>query len=198
MNTNKHKEKDFDSIIELLRKDYLSKNAKNLTKRTGEIVQDHISRGLYNSSVCISKQLHARYDHINSLVDYIIESLEKDFTNVPLEQCKEKLLAIVDEEYKKLGPFVNIFLVNTGLASQSTLKNFEQGINSKKVGVKQAIETKIAIIEKRRSATTKAVKKKPWYEKAWLYIAGIVVFLAAILAIVWYAVDLKERFFPRK
>jgi hypothetical protein len=198
MDTKKHEEKDFDSIVELLRRDYLSKNAKNLTKRTGEIVQDHISRGLYNSSVCISKQSHARYDHIDGLVDYIIESLEKDFTTIPLEQCKEKLLAIVDEEYKKLGPFVNVFLVNTGLASQSTLRNFEQSINSKKEGVKQAIETKIAIIEKRKSTTAKAVKKKPWYEKAWPYIAGIVVFLATILAIVWYAVDIKERFFPRK
>jgi hypothetical protein len=197
MNTNKQK-KDSDSIIELIRRDYLSKNAKNLTKRIGEIVQDHINRGLYNSSICISKQLHTRYDHIDSLVDYIIESLEKDFSTISLEQCKEKLLAIVDEEYKKLGPFVNVFLVNTGLASQSILGSFAQGIYSKKEYARQAIETKIAIIEKRKSVNAKAVKKKPWYKKTWPYITGIIVFLAAILAIVWYAVDLKERFFPRK
>jgi hypothetical protein len=164
MNTNEHKAKDFDSIVELLRKDYLSKNAKNLTKRVEEIAQSHISRGLYNSSACISEQLHACYDNINSLVDYIIESLEKDFTHIPLGQCKEKLFEIVDEEYKKLIPFANGFLVNTGLASQSTLRIFEQGINSKKGEVKQAIETKIAIIEKRKSATAKAVRKKPWYK----------------------------------
>lgn len=195
MNTNKHKEKDFDSIIELFRMDYSSKNAKILTKRTGEIVQDHISRGLYNSTVCINKQLQAHYDHIDSLIDYIIESLKRDFINIPLEQCKEKLPAIVDSEYKRLVPFANTFLVNAGLASQSILKNFEQGINKKKEKTKQAIKTKIAIIEKQNVATTKG---KPWYKKAWPYIAGIVVFLAAILAIVWYAVDLKERFFPRK
>jgi len=198
MDTNKHTKKDFESIIELLKKDYLSKNAKNLTEKTGEIVQDHINRGLYNSTVCINKQLQAHYGHIDSLIDYIIESLKRDFADVPLEQCKERLLAIVDEEYKKLVPFSNAFLVRTGLASQNILKDFEGGINNKKEKVKQAIETKCAIIEKQRLATAKAVKKKPLYKKVWKYIVGIVVFLAAILAIVWYAVDLKERFFSQR
>ena len=86
MNTNKHKEKDFSSIIELLMRDYLSKNTKNLTQRTGEIVQDHINRGLYNSTICINRQLQTHYDHIDGLIDYIIESLKKDFANYPILQ----------------------------------------------------------------------------------------------------------------
>jgi len=195
MNTNKHKEKDFDSIIELLGRDYLSKNTKNLTQRTGEIVQDHINGGLYNSTVCINGQLQTHYDHIDGLIDYIIESLKRDFANISLGQCKEELLAIVDNEYKKLIPFANVFLVNTGLASQNILKDFERGINNKKEKVKQAIETKIAIIEKQKAVIA---KKKPLYKKAWPYIAGAIVFIAAILAIIWYTIDLKERFFPGK
>jgi hypothetical protein len=193
MNTNKHKEKESDSIIELLMKDYLSKNTKNLTQRIGEIVQDHINSGLYKSTVCINKQLQAHYDHIDGLIDYVIESLKRDFVNISLWQCKEKLLAIVDNEYKKLIPFANAFLVNTGLASRNILKDFEIGINNKKEKVRQAIETKIAIIEKQK---TVIVKKKPLYKKTWPYIAGAIVFIAAILAIIWYIVDLKERFFP--
>jgi hypothetical protein len=198
MNTKKHKKEDFNSTIELLKKDYLSKNEKNLTKRVGEIVQDHISRGFYNSTVCINKQLHAHYDHIDSLIGYIIESLKRDFANIPLGQCKEKLFVIVDEEYKNLGLFANGFLVKTGLASQNILKSFEGGINTKKEKVKQAIETKITLIEEQRLATAKAVKKKPWYKKSWPYIIGAVTFLAAILTIVWYLVVLKEKFFLRK
>jgi len=198
MNTNKHKEKDSDSIIELLRKDYLSKNEEDLKQRIGEISQDHINRGLHNSTVCINKQLQACYDHIDGLIDYIIESLKRDFANISLEQCKEKLLVIIDEEYKELIPFANGFLVNTGLASSNSVRNsVTQGINNKKEKAKQAIETKCAIIEKQKSAITKAVKKKTWHRKAWKYIVGIVLFLAAIFAIVWYAVDLKEKFFPK-
>jgi hypothetical protein len=165
MNTKKHEKEGRDSIIELLKKDYLSKNEKNLTQRIGEIAQNHISRGFYNSTVCINKQLHAHYDHIDGLVDYIVESLEKDFASMPLAQFKEKLFAIIDEEYKKLIPFANGFLVQTGLASQNNLKSFEGGINSKKEKVKQAIETKITLIEKQMSTAAKAVKK-PWYKKA--------------------------------
>lgn len=176
----------------------MSKNAKSLTNRTGEIVQDHINRGLPNSTMCLNTQLGAHYDHIDSLIDYIIESLKKDFPNIPLGQCKERLLAIVNEEYRKLIPFANSFLVNTGLASQGILRGFETGIDRKKEDVRQAVETKIAIIEEQRLATAETVKKKPWYKKAWLYITAIAVFLAAILAIIWYAVDLKERFFPGK
>jgi hypothetical protein len=198
MNTKKHEEKDFNSIVKLLRRDYLLKNEKNLTQRIGEIVQDHISRGFYNSTVCINKQLHAHYDHIDGLTDYIIESLKRDFANMPLVQFKEKLLAIIDEEYKKLIPFANGFLVKTGLASQNILESIAGGINSKKIKVKQAIETKIALIEEQRLATAKTVKKKPWYKKSWPYIIGAVTFLAAILTIVWYVAALKEKFFLRK
>jgi hypothetical protein len=198
MNTNKHKNKNSDSIIELLRKDYLSKNANNLANKKGEIVQDHISRGLYNSTVCLNEQLGTHYDHIDSLIDYIIESLKNDFPNIPLGQCKDRLLAIIDEEYRKLIPFTNSFLVNAGLASQGNLVGFEKGVNGKKEGVKQAVETKIAIIEEQRKAIAETVKKKPWYKKAWPYISGFVLLLAAIFAIAWYALDLKDRFFPRQ
>jgi len=195
MNSNKHEEKDFESIIELLMRDYLSKNSKILTQRTGEIVQDHINRGLYNSTVCINRQLQVHYDHIDGLIDYIIESLKRDFTNISLGQCKEKLFAIVEYEYKKLIPFANAFLVNAGLVSQNILKDFEREINSNKEKAKQALETKVTIIEKQN---TVIVKKKPWYKKAWPYITGAIVIIAAILAIICYILDLKERFFPSK
>ncbi|MBN2592673.1 MAG: hypothetical protein JXA81_04125 [Sedimentisphaerales bacterium] len=163
MNTNEHKKKDFYSIIELLMRDYLSKNSKILTQRTGEIVQDHINRGLYNSTICINRQLRIHYEHIDGLIDYIIESLKRDFANISLGQCKEKLLAIVDYEYKKLIPFANAFLVNTGLASQNILKDFERGINNKKEKEKQAIETKMLLYKSKRQLLQRKtlIVKKP-------------------------------------
>lgn len=188
MNTNKHKE-----IIELLKKTYLSEKEGVLKNKVGGIVQDHIARGFYNSTMCLSKQLQAHYDHIDNLIDYIIESLKSDFANIPLEQCRETLLTIVDEEYKKLIPFANAFLVKTGLASQNNLSNFEQGVNNRKGKAKQAIETEFVIIENQRLATA-----KPWYKKAWPYIAGAIVIVAALLTIIRNSVELKKWFFPSK
>jgi hypothetical protein len=74
----------------------LSKNSRRLTQRAGEIVQDHINRGLYNSTVCINKQLQVHYDHIDGLINYIIESLKRDFINISLAQCKRKLIETGD------------------------------------------------------------------------------------------------------
>ena len=130
------------------------------------------------------------------MINYLIESIKKDFPNIHLLQCKEKLCAIVDEECKILIPFANKFLVDTGLASESILKGFEKSIIDKKQDdTKQAIGIKIAIIEEQKLANAETIKKKPWYKKLWPYIAAIVFLLVSMLAIIWYVLDLKERMF---
>ena len=127
------------TIVELIQKDYLSENEDSLKKKTAEIVQDFISRGLANSTACVSKQLQVHFEHNNKLIDHSIESLKQDFARIPMANFKEKLLAIVDKEYRKLIPFANSYLVNAGLAQSSILKSFEQQINRKKEKAKQAI-----------------------------------------------------------
>ena len=145
-------EEDKSNIISLLKKDYLLKNQDSLKEETAGIVQDFISRGLYNSTECTSKQLQAHFDHINKLLDHILELLKKDFADIPLKQIKEKLFTITDEEYKKLVPIANSHLVNAGLAQPDILKIVEQQINNKKKKAKQTIETRIAISEKQRAS----------------------------------------------
>ncbi len=140
--------KDHDTAVELLKKDYLLKTEDNLKQKIGEIVQDFITRGLYNSTACTGKQLQAHFDYIDSLIEHIIKSLEPSFANIPLGQFKEKLLTIVDEEYKKLVPFANSHLVTAGLAQPNILKGFEIQINDKKEKTRQSIETRFAILEK--------------------------------------------------
>ena len=129
------------------------------------------------------------------MIDYLLESLKRDFPNISLVQCKERLYAIVEEEYRILNPFANQFLINAGLASESILKSFEIGIAGKKEDTKKAVETKIAIIEEQKLANAETIKKKPWYKKLWPYIAAIVFLLVSMLAIIWYVLDLKERIF---
>ncbi len=184
-------EKDFGTIVELLKKDYLLKTEKNLKQKIGEIIHDFINRGLYNSTHCTGKQLQAHFDHIDKLIDHIVKSLEEKFTDIPLEQFKGKLLTITDEEYKKLVPFANSHLVNAGLAQQSNLKNFEQIINNKKEKTKQAIETRFAILEKQKgmleSKPPEFLQKILWVlrygGKYWwlLVLALLVLFIYCIL-----------------
>jgi len=146
-------EKDFGTIVELLKKDYLSRTENNLKQKIGEITQDFIDRGFYNSTACTGKQLQAHFDHIDEIIDHILESLKQDFADIPLEQFKEKLLTIVDGEYKKLIPFANSHLVSAGLAQPSILKDFERQINNKKEKAKQTIEIRLAILEKQKAAS---------------------------------------------
>jgi cytochrome c-type biogenesis protein CcmH/NrfG len=178
------KKKDFGSIIELLKQDYSLKAEKVLKQKVGEIAQDHINRGLYNSTACISKQLQVYYDHIDSLIDYIVESLKKDLVDIPLDQCKEKLLIIVDEEYKKLGPFANAFLVNTGLASPNTLKDFKQSVDNKRRKSKQAIETKFIMLTEQKSKIDKIKRRKIYWR--------MIITLSTILGIVWLIIQICE------
>lgn len=145
-------ENESDAIVELLKKDYLLENEDNLKQKIAEIVQDFISRGLFNSTVCVGQQLQACFDHNKKLIDHIIKTWQQNFADIPPDNIKEKLFSLVDEEYKKLIPFANSRLVTAGLAQSNTLKGVEQQINSKKEKAKQAIETKCAIIENQRLA----------------------------------------------
>lgn len=146
---NNHKNES-DVIVELLRKDYLLKTENVLKQKTAAISQDFINRGLSNSTAFVNKQVEARFEYINELVNYITKSIEKDFAYIPLNDVKERLFYIVEEYYKKIIPFANSYLVNAGLAQTNILKSFENQINNKKETAKQIIETKVALSDKQR------------------------------------------------
>jgi hypothetical protein len=190
------KENEFGTIVELIQKDYLLENEDNLKQKIAEIVQDFISRGLANSTACVSKQLQVHFEHNNKLIDHIIESLKQDFVGIPLANFKEKLLTIVDEEYKKLIPFANSCLVNAGLAQWDMLSGYENTINNNKQKAKQIIETAFAISEKQEAATEDkrdganlyeghAIRvSKPWYKKVSATVIALIIFLAALTTLI--------------
>jgi len=140
--------KDCDAIVDLLKKDYLLRTKADLNRRIGEVVQDFVSRGLYNSTACIGRQLQIHFEHKTRLTEHIIESLTKDFPSTSPCHLRESLDKVLDEEYKKLVPFANSFLVSAGLAQENILRSIECGIDGKKAEAKQAIETRLAVLEK--------------------------------------------------
>jgi hypothetical protein len=144
-------ERDCDNIIELLKKEYYLDTEDGLMQQIADITQDFISRGLFNSTICVSKQLEARYEHIDKLIEYILGSLEQNFTDIPLSDFKEMLSTIVEDEYEKLIPFANSCLAKAGLYEPSMSKQFKVGIiNIKEKSIK-VIETKCFIAEKQKT-----------------------------------------------
>jgi hypothetical protein len=152
------KENESGTIVELLKKDYLLKNEDNLKQELAKVAQDFVSRGLYNSTVCTGKQLQVHFNHLENLFNYIIESLKKDFADIPLSNFKEKLFTIVDEEYKKLIPLAYSHLVQAGLAQKNILKCIEQQVNKKRDKTKQSIVTKFAIFEKQKAVSKEKIR----------------------------------------
>lgn len=146
----KPEEGESSDIFDLLKKEYLLRSEDNLNQKIAEIAQDFMSRGFSNSTTCVGKQLSAHFEHINEMINYIVKSIEQDFSDIPLDDVKEKLFTILDDEYKKLVPFANIQLVKAGLAQQNILRSVEQQINSKKEKAKQAIETRLFILGRKK------------------------------------------------
>lgn len=151
----RNKENEFATIVELLKKEYLLKTDNELRQKTSEIAQDFVNRHLSNTTVSISNQLQVHYEHNIKLIDYIIESLNKKFADIPLVSFKEKLLTVIDEEYKRIISFGQSLFINAGLAQPNILKSFKHQINKKKESAKQSIEIRCAISEKQEARPKK-------------------------------------------
>lgn len=198
------------NIVELLKKDYLLRTEDNLKQKIAEIAQDFTSRHLANTTSCINAQLQVHFEYNNKLIDHIIESLKQNHAATPLDKFKDKLLTVVDEQYKKLFSFANSRLVNAGLAQPSMFKEYEREINNKKQKAKQTVEATCAIFEKQKAAPEdkRDGKKeyegrtirvpKPWYKKIWVKIIGGLGVLVLITTLLLNLKAIKEWFYsPR-
>jgi hypothetical protein len=144
------KKKDCNATVDLLKRDYLLRTRDDLNKRIAEVAQDFVTRGLYNSTACIGKQLQVHFEHKRRLVEHIIESVTKDFPSLSLSHLRDSLYKVLDEEYKNLVPFANSFLVSAGLAQENILRSSQVEIDRKKGEAKQAVETRLAVMKKQR------------------------------------------------
>lgn len=171
-----------DEIIDLLVKDFWSKYKSELNQNIANIVQDFIKRHLSNSTIRISKQFHTEFEYVNKLIDYIIGSLEKDYSHIPLEECKNKLLDIVDSEYKRLIPKATSRLVEATIFSEGEEKQFKKGILDEMEKSKERIQIRCALSEKAKVAV-KPVNEK-WYQSRTIQaaiITGIFMLIAAFI-----------------
>ncbi len=171
-----------DDVVDLLVKKYWSESKSELDQKIAQIAQDFISRKLFNSTVRISKQLHTEYEFVQKLIEQIIESLKQDFSHIPLATCKDKLLSIVEIEYKKLIPKTTARLVEGNLAQKGMLENYGKGILAEMEKAKGKVKIQCTILEKQKVFPKSNTEK--WYQNRTIQaalIGGFFVLLAAII-----------------
>lgn len=191
-------EKEYDRIVELLRKDYLLKTEDDVKQKVATAAQIMVDRGLSNSTVSINAQLKPRFEQIKNLFDYLIDSLQNKFAYIPLGKFRNKLLVIAQEEYKRLSSVPTALLVQAGLTSQDLIKQYAQKIKQEMSKTKTRIETQCAISESKihgeKQNEGNAIRAhKPWYKRIWAIVAGLIIFLAALTTLILNLNKIKEN-----
>jgi hypothetical protein len=178
----------YEKIINHLIQEYHARHRREANQLIAEVLQDHISRGFANSTIVVTKMRSVEYDYIDKLVDFLFQSLEKDFPNFPLEDCKQILIKTVEVEYKKLRPTVNIWLVNARMAQQGILKQYEDGILKRLKETQKSIENRCELSSEKRG------QKKWWHDPTNQWIVRIIIailgiIVAALLTVIgWFFV----------
>jgi hypothetical protein len=176
------RQKNCDDVVELLVKKYWSKSKSNLDQEIAKIAQDFVSRNLFNSTVRISRQFHIEFEYVDKLIEYVMESLKKDFSHVPLATCKNKLLKIAEREYKRLIPKATSRLVESNLNLKGTVEGYEKGILDELEKTKKKIEIHCALSEREDVDVEHDGEK--WYQnrtiQAALIGAGVLLFVSVV------------------
>ena len=177
-----------DDVVELLVKKYWSESKRELDQKIAQIAQDFISRGLFNSTARVSKQLHATIEYVNKLIGYILESMKKDFGHIPLGAFKNKLLSVVEREYEKLIPKTTAWLFEGNLAQKDILEQYKNGIIGEMGKSKEKIEIQCAISEKEKVYVKSDGEK--WYQSRTIQAALITAGVLLVVSIVGWLIIL--------
>ena len=168
--------KKCEKIINTLIQEYHLHHRKEAKNQIGKVAIDHISRGFANSTAVVSRKLAVEYDYIDKLVDFLLQSLEKDFPKIDLKSCEEFLVRAVEIEYKKLPPTANTWLMQACMAQQGIIKQYENGILKKLKETKKSIENRCAL------STEKRTQRKWWKDPKWI-IGTMITIISIIIGI---------------
>jgi len=177
-------EKKYEEIVSRLAREFSSNNKDALTKDTSSAQQDLITRGLFNSTIRISKLLELHYQYLDKLIDFLIDSIEKHHTQLRPTKCTNHIVQIVEKEYEKLKNKVPGWLRDSQLLDKNMLVMSEHNVISKKSKAIETLENKCALWEKRWK------QKRKWYhDPKWI----ITIIVTIILAIIGWILQGKNH-----
>lgn len=141
---NKYRE-----IISGLVSEFWAENGDTLKKDCGHVQQDLISSGRFNTTRKVSKLLELHYQYLNIIVDFLTDSIEKNYAQLRPAKCKKYLVQIVDSEYENLGRKVPDWLHSSQILDEKTLAMYEDGVIAEKEKSRASLENKCALWEER-------------------------------------------------
>ncbi|MFX0200279.1 MAG: hypothetical protein ACFFCW_29520 [Candidatus Hodarchaeota archaeon] len=141
--------KKYEEIVSRLAREFSANNKDALTKETSRAQQDLIDRGLFNSTVKVSKLLELHYQYIDGLLDFLTNSIEKKYPEFRPTMCTKHIVQIVEKEYEKLKDKVPGWLHGSQLLDKKMLAMFEQGVISKKHKAIESLENECSLWEER-------------------------------------------------
>jgi ElaB/YqjD/DUF883 family membrane-anchored ribosome-binding protein len=174
------KRKKCEKIINSLIEEYRSRYRKEANNRIGKVSADHISRGLANSTLVVNGKLTVEYNYIDKLVDFLFQSLEKDFPKFPLKACKEILISTVETEYKKLPSNANNWLREANFLQPDMIKQYGNSISKRLEETKKNIKNRCELSNEKRTLR----KKNWWKDPKWI--------ITTIIAIIGIVVGIKQ------
>jgi hypothetical protein len=163
------KRKKCEKIIKRLVQEYHSRHRQEAKQIIAKIAQDHISRGLSGSTVVVTKKLAVEYNYIGKLVDFLLQSLEKDFPKFPSKACKEILINTVEAEFKKLPAIANNWLMEANFLQPDMIKQYGNGISKRLEETKKNIENRCELSNEKRG------QKKWWHKRTNQFIVTTVI-----------------------
>jgi len=172
------KKKKCEKIINRIVEKYHSRHRQEANRKITEVAQEHISTGLSNSTIVVTKKLAVKYDYVDKLIDFLFQSLEKDFPNLPPKACKAATINSVEVEYKKLLSKANTWLIHASLTQPEMFEQYEKSILKKLEETKKSLENRFAL------STEKRTQRKWWKDPKWI--------IGTIIAIIGIIIGIKQ------
>jgi len=168
-------ENKYVEIVSRLAREFSANNKDALTKETSRAQQDLIDRGLFNSTVKVSKLLELHYQYLDGLLDFLTDSIEKNYPEFRPTKCTRHIVQIVEKEYEKLKNKVPGWLHESQLFDKGISESFNQSVITKKNEAIEGLENKCALWEKRWK------QRRKWYhDPKWIITIIITIIIAVI------------------
>ena len=138
-NPNSNREK-CETIVESLYKEFSLRHKKELEKQKAFISESYNAKNSYYSGAHIMAIVKAEIDYIQRLMNYILEKIEDDFSNIPLSDFKQKLGTIIFQEYDEAIPPLEDFA--KGVSRGSNIKGLIEPIKGAKQNSMEILEAR--------------------------------------------------------
>ncbi len=144
---------DARQLIEQLKNDYERGHYENLQQSLGLISQDHISRGLVNSTTHATARWAAHDGYVRELIEHLLNSLEDKGKTIHRSGLRRTMLSLVESEYNRVKGDVLQTLINAGQHDPNIMRQYESKVDRSIQEAKAEIDRRLSPHEALKNRT---------------------------------------------